>query len=126
MTNASYLDGLFETLFAAQCRNDLPAIRALLADDLEYRNVLVTYRGADDFVRELAGFNSMLRGIRIIHVVAHGDGAAVLYDCELPEPVGTLRTGWFVRIEGGKLRTIDSVFDATEIRKLFAAKLEGG
>jgi hypothetical protein len=48
------------------------------------------------------------------------DRAALLYDCELPQPVGTLKIASFFRVEKGKIRTYETLFDATELRKLQA------
>ena len=110
---------IVERFFAAQVANDKDAMLALMADDLEYANVLNSYTSAAAFLGPLMGFNKLLRGITIVSCIVDGDRAAVLYDCDIPPPIGTLRTAWFVRVEGGKLRTIQSIFDATEIRKLF-------
>jgi SnoaL-like protein len=110
---------IVERFFAAQVANDKDAMLALMAPNLEYANVLNSYASAEAFLGPLMGFNKLLRGIAIVQCIVDGNRAAVLYDCDIPPPIGTLRTAWFVSVENGKLRTIQSIFDATEIRKMF-------
>ena len=62
----------------------------------------------------------MSRGARVLELLVQGDRAAMLYDCDLPQPVGTLRIASFFRVENGKIRTYETCFDATELRKLLA------
>jgi hypothetical protein len=47
-----------------------------------------------------------------------GDHAVLLYDCERPQPVRTLKLASFFRVAKGKIRTYETLFDATELRKL--------
>ena len=49
-----------------------------------------------------------------------GDRAALLYDCELPAPVGVLRIAAFFLVENGKIRAYDTRLDATDLRKALA------
>jgi hypothetical protein len=60
----------------------------------------------------------------VLDLVVEGDRAALLYDCELPQPIGTLKIASFFRVENGKIRTYDTQFDATELRKLQARQRE--
>ncbi len=113
---------IVHAFFDAWMRKDGPAMRALMADDLAYANPLGAYATADAFLGPLLEFSATLRRLRILEVTACGDRAAVLYDCECAAPVGNLRTAWFVRVEGEKLRTIESVFDATELRKVYGTR----
>jgi hypothetical protein len=90
----------------------------LLAADLEFAGPSASYRSAEEFRPALEGFAAMTRGARILELLVDGDRAAMLYDCDLPEPVGTLRIASFFRVENGKIRSYDTRFDATELRKL--------
>jgi hypothetical protein len=109
-----------EGFFAAWTSKDERSARAFLADDLHYNGPLNTYESADALMGPLMKFAAMVRGARMIEVVVEGDRAALLYDCDLPEPVGTLRAASFQRVEKGKIRTYLQAFDATELRKLQA------
>jgi hypothetical protein len=122
MTMQDETSRIAEAFFAAWTSGKEREARALLADDLEYSGPLNTYRSADALLPPLMTFAALLRGARIVESVADGDRAALLYDCELPSPVGTLRTASFMRIDKGRIRTILHAFDATELRKLQGRK----
>lgn len=113
---------IVEAFFHAWTAGDAAATRALLADDLEYSGPLNTYHRADELVPPLMKFVSILRGANLLEVIVDGDRAALLYECQLPEPVGTLRTASFQRVERGKIQTYRQEFDATALRVL----LKGG
>jgi hypothetical protein len=94
----------------------------LLAKNLEFAGPNASYSSAEAFRPALDNFAAMTRGARIIELLVDQDRAAMLYDCDLPEPVGTLRIASFFRVENGKIRTYDTRFDATQLRKLVAPK----
>jgi len=86
--------------------------------------------GPEEFARQGEAYVERLsrlapRAARIVELVVEGDRAAMLYDCELPGPVGTLQIASFFRVENGKIRTYSTQFDATELRKLLARKSGG-
>jgi hypothetical protein len=108
-----------ERYFAAWTAAQERETRALLADDLEAATPLNSYRSAEPFVAGLMRVAGMLRGARIVASVVEGDRAALLYDFDLPAPVGTLRAAWFLRVEGGKIRSVQQQYDATGFRQLF-------
>lgn len=116
---------IVEALHRAWTSGDAAATRALLADDLVYDNPLQVVRGADPWLPALMKFAALLRGAPVHQLVVAGDTAALLYDCDMPAPVGMLRTAWFVRVAGGVVTSIQSVFDCTEIRPLAARLREG-
>jgi hypothetical protein len=95
---------------------------ALLADDLHFAGPTATYASAAEFRPALAGFAAMTSGARAIDLIVDGDRAALLYDCDLPPPVGTIRISSFFRVAGGKIAWYETWFDATQLRVLFAAR----
>ena len=50
----------------------------------------------------LVKFAEMTKEARIVDLVVEGSRAALLYDCELPHPVGKLKIVSFFRVEKGK------------------------
>ncbi len=98
---------------------------ALLAPNLEFRGPSAHYTTAEEFRPGLEGFAKMTSAARVVDLLVDGDRVAMLYEADLPEPVGTLRIASFFRVENGKIRTYETQFDATEFRKLLA-KLQGG
>ncbi len=115
-----------EAYFAAWTTHRVDDAFALLSPDLEFAGPTASYRSAEEFRPALAGFAAMTKAARIVELIVEGDRAAMLYDCELPEPVGTLRIASFFRVENGKIRWYETQFDATELRKVLARKREGG
>ena len=114
-----------ESYFAAWTTKDVRAAHALLAGDLEFSGPTASYQSADAFLPALVKFAEMTKWARIVDLVVEGDRAALLYDCELPQPVGKLRIASFFRVEKGKIRVYETLFDATELRQLQARQRAG-
>jgi len=104
--------------FEAWTANRTEEAFALLAPDLEFSGPSAHYTSAEAFRPGLVAFAAMTKGARVVELLVDGDRAALLYDCDLPEPVGTLRISSFFRVENGRIRTYDTRFDATNFRKL--------
>jgi hypothetical protein len=111
-----------ERYFEAWTTSRVDDAYALLAEDLEFRGPSASYQGAAAFRPALVGFAAMAQGARVVELIVEGNRAAMLYECDLPEPVGTLRIGSFFRVELGKIRWYETQFDATELGKILAAK----
>jgi len=114
-----------QSYFTAWTTKDVRAAHALLAADLQFSGPSASYRSADEFWPALVKFAEMTKGAWIVDLVVEGERAALLYDCELPQPVGRLKIASFFRVENGKIRTYETLFDATELRKLQAAQRGG-
>src|SRR5262249_36906933 len=84
-----------ESYFAAWTTKDVRAAHALLAGDLEFSAPTASYQSADAFLPALVKFAEMTKWARIVDLVVDGNRAALLYDCELPQPVGKLRIASF-------------------------------
>jgi hypothetical protein len=125
MTTQETTRRIVEAYFAAWTAKNVDDAYALLAENLEFSGPSASYRSADEFRPALVNFAAMTKGARIAELLVQGDRAAMLYDCELPPPIGSLRIASFFRIENGKIRWYETLFDATELRKLLASKREG-
>jgi hypothetical protein len=99
---------------------DMEAARVYLADDLDFQGSIDTFHRADDFIVGLTMFQKMLSKVTLINSFYSDIGAALLYDCDTMSPAGVIRTAEFFTVIGGKIKTIQLVFDATELRKLMA------
>ena len=91
---------------------------SFLAEDLNFAGPTGSYDSAAAFRPALQGFAAMSRAARVVELVIDGDRTALLYDCDLPPPVGTLRIASFVTVRERKIAAYDTRFDATELRKL--------
>ena len=107
-----------ESYFAAWTANKIDEACALLADNLKVAGPTASYNSAGAFRPALAKFAAMTRRASTIELVVQGERAALLYECELPPPIGTVKIGSFFRVQDGKIRTYEILFDATELRKL--------
>jgi ketosteroid isomerase-like protein len=114
-----------ESYFGAWTAGHVREAYALLADDLAFCGPTASYGSAAEFWPALQNFAAMTKGARIVDLLAVGDRAALLYDCELPQPVGHLKIASFFRVENGKIATYETLFDATELRKLLARQRQG-
>ena len=91
----------------------------LVAEDLQLTTPMNAYASAAAVKPALAKFLEMMKSARLVDLVAEGERAMLLYECVLP--FGTLRTAEHVRVVDGKIRSIELVYDATELRKLMPA-----
>ena|SRR6267154_1202529 len=84
-----------------------------LADDLAFWGPTNSYSSAEQFRPALIAFAGMTRRAQLTKLLVEGDWAAMYYDCELPDPIGTIKIATFFRVEGGKIRQYETMFDAT-------------
>jgi hypothetical protein len=125
MTVEEETRSVVERYFTAWTTNDVQTACAQLAPDLVFSGPTASYQSADAFRPALVKFAEMSRSARIVDLLVQGDRAALLYDCELPQPIGTLKIASFFRVVNGKISTYETQFDATELRKLQARQREG-
>jgi ketosteroid isomerase-like protein len=109
-----------EAYFKAWTTKKTDEAYALLAKDLHFAGPSAEYKTAEEFKAGLVGFAAMTKGARVLQLLVDGERAAMLYDCDLPEPAGTVRIASFFRVANGKIAAYDTRFDATEFRKLVA------
>jgi len=99
---------------------DMKKARTHLAADLDFQGSIETFHRADDFIASLTMFQKMLHKVNLIQSFFSESGAALLYDCDTMSPAGVIRTAEFFTIKDGKIKSIQLVFDATELRKLLS------
>ena len=124
MTTTDETRQVVESYFAAWTSNKVKEAFALLSNDLAFSGPTASYQSAEAFWPALVNFATMTKGARIVELIVQSDKAALLYDCDLPDPVGTLRIASFFQVQNGRIRTYDTRFAATELRKLVARKAE--
>lgn len=110
-----------EAYFAAWTSHRPDDAFELLADDLWFSGPSAEYRTRDEFRPGLVGFAAMTKRAEIVDLLVDGNRAALLYDCEMPPPAGTIRIASFFWVEHGKIKRYDTRFDAEGFRKLVAS-----
>ena len=113
---------VIETYHKAWTTGDFVTARRCLADNLDFKGSIETFRNADDFINALKGFKGMLRGIVLLKSYFNHSGGALLYECDTATPAGVIPTSEFFSVDNGKITEIRLVFDATELRKLMGPK----
>ena len=86
---------------------------AFLADDLAFWGPNASYSSAAQFRPGLNAFAGMTKRAQLTKLIVEGDWAAMYYDCELPEPIGTIKIASFFRVEAGKIKQYETMFDAS-------------
>jgi hypothetical protein len=94
-------------------------LRKLIAPKLDFASPITPCADAEAFFVGLGRFVKTLKSLHALQVIAVGDEAAALYDCELTElaPVRTLRCAEFFQISGERIQSIRLVFDTNGYRK---------
>jgi len=90
----------------------------ILAEDLDFEGSIAgKRRGAAGFLVGLQRFVEVLKApIHFQHQVEAGDLAAVLYEAELPG--GSMRFAEFLRVDGGRIASINLLYDPAQYRAL--------
>ncbi len=83
---------LIETYHKAWTTGDFVTARRCLADNLDFKGSIDTFKKADDFINALKGFKGMLKGIGLLKSYFDHSGGALLYDCDTATPAGVIRT----------------------------------
>lgn len=104
--------------FSAWTTHRVDDASSYLAADLHFSGPTASYNSAAEFRPALESFASMTKAARIVELLVEGNRAALLYDCDLPDPVGTLRIASFFMVNEGRITAYDTRFDATELSQL--------
>jgi ketosteroid isomerase-like protein len=118
MTTNDETRRIVEGYFTAWTTKKAGEAYTFLAEDLEFTGPSARYHTAAEFKPGLEMFTAMTSSARVIELLIDGDRAAMLYDCELAPPIGTLRIASFFRVRNGKISSYETLFDPTEFNKL--------
>jgi hypothetical protein len=118
--NPNPTETLARQYFNLWSSKQLDAAYALVADDVTCTTPMNAYSSAAALKPALAKFVELLESVELVDVMADGERATLHYVCKLP--FGPLRTAEYVRVAEGKIRSIELVYDATELRKLMPAR----
>ena len=115
---AELIDAYYDSWRTGIGSFDQTRVGAILAEDLDFEGPIAGKRtGAAGFTGGLRRFVEGLQApISLLQRVGSGDEAAVLYDADLPE--GRMRFAEFFVIDGGRIRAIKLLYDATQYRAL--------
>jgi ketosteroid isomerase-like protein len=115
---ADLVDAYYDSWKSGIASLDAARLGAILSEDLDFEGPIAgKRRGAAGFIAGLSRFVEGLQSpIRVIQQVDSGEGAAALYDADLPE--GSMRFAEFFQIAEGRIQSIRLVYDAAQYRAL--------
>jgi hypothetical protein len=114
-TTGQVLQTYYEILDDATASVDDERLRGILAPDLNFEGPIAgQVVGAERFIKGVSGFVETKRKLTMVQQLHAGGLAAALYDAELPG--GTVRFAEFFQIDGGKIRSLRLLYNATEYR----------
>jgi hypothetical protein len=90
---------------------DLSKIEALLAPDVEYTGPAMTLSTAAEVLTALRRIGAILVRNEIRRVFADGNEACVIYDFVTDTAIGSVPTVEWLRIEGGRIRSVKLYYD---------------
>jgi ketosteroid isomerase-like protein len=99
----SYLD--------AVGNKELDRLQDMLAPDLAFRGPSMTRSTARDFLAALARLGAIHVRNDVKRVFVDGDEVCVIYDFVTDTPAGALPTIEWLRLENGRIRSIDLYYD---------------
>lgn len=112
--------GVVTRYFSAWTAKRVDEAYGVLAGDLRFWGPTASYDSAAAFRPALENFAAMASAARMLTLLVEGNRAAMLYDCDLPQPVGTVKIASFFEVRDRKIVAYQTLFDATELRKLAA------
>jgi ketosteroid isomerase-like protein len=115
-STAEVIDGYYDSWRSGIASFDGARLGAILAEDLDFEGPIAgKRRGAAGFIGGLTRFVEGLQApIRILQKVDAGDGAAVIYDADLPG--GSMRFAEFFQVADGRIQAIKLLYDAAQYR----------
>jgi ketosteroid isomerase-like protein len=115
MANAAEVVQQYRQAFQA---GDTAKARSLLADDLHFKGPFEEFHKADDYLQATAKLASIVRGVDLHKVIAHGSDVVTLYDLHTTV-AGTSSIAEWATVENGKIVAIRAYFDARPFAAMF-------
>jgi YHS domain-containing protein/ketosteroid isomerase-like protein len=103
---------IVEQYLAAYYRGDARAARRFLADDLSFEGPGAAISTADAYLAASEHAIRLTRGMVTHKVFVDGPDVGVFYDLRLAHPVGSIAVAAWHHLEGDKIATIRTIFDA--------------
>lgn len=112
--NSEVLDSYYRVLTAGAAAFDGGrTLRPILAPGLAFEGPIAgRVAGAERFIKGVSGFVETVRVLHLLQRLEVGSRAATLYDAELPG--GIVRFAEFFEIAGGRIESLQLLYDATE------------
>ncbi len=92
-------------------RSDFDAVSPLLAEHVRFTGPGNAVTGAAPYLAILRRIGTVWKDSRVRHVFADGPNVCVVYDLVTDTPAGAVPTVELLRVEDGKIASVDLFFD---------------
>jgi hypothetical protein len=103
----------------ALSKGDVAAARKLLHDDLSFRGPIDAFDRPEPYLEALAKLHPIVERIDMKKLFVDGNDVCMLYDMVTKTPAGTAFIAEWMKVEGGKIASIRTVFDARPFAAMF-------
>ena len=100
---------------------DFEAAKRLLAADLETDVPINTYADREDWIAAVARTRAMATSVDLFAELADDGSAVLLYDMQLPAPIGRLRVAEHFTVAGQAITRIRHIHDTYALRAALGA-----
>jgi predicted SnoaL-like aldol condensation-catalyzing enzyme len=101
--------------------SQIQASLALLADDYQFTNPMVTLQSKAEFIALAKEISAVLTGVNLISTAENGEWVGAFYEftSSVPGVESNMASEWF-RLENGIIQESRLIYDASEWRKIYA------
>lgn len=107
--------------FFTQEKRNPKVLQEILSKDFHFKSPLGEFFTADTFIRDLQRDVLAIQKINIHQIITDQNKACALYEVISSDPdIGTLRFSEWFQTDNRKITSIESTYDATDVRKSMA------
>jgi hypothetical protein len=100
-------------------KGDVAAARKRLHDDLSFRGPIDAFDKPEPYLEALIKLHPIVQRIDIKKLFVDGNDVCILYDMVTNTPAGTAFIAEWMHVEGDKIASIRTVFDARPFAAMF-------
>ncbi len=101
-----------EALYTAFGEKNVAEMEQYLHPDMHFMGPLAELTGKQAYLESAKNFADFFKSLNIRHVLGSENTAAVIYDVELPDPIGISRAVSLMTFQGGLITKIELFYDA--------------
>lgn len=103
--------------YEAMGKKDLDALASMLDEGVEFKAPLGKASGKEALLESTQNFMKIFDQMKIVHVMAEGEQAIVVYDVQCNEPIGLVRSVALMKIREGLVTDVQLIYDTRPFLK---------
>lgn len=104
--------------FFKESQRNPAVLKEILSEKFHFKSPLGEFFTADSFIHDLKRDVLAIGQINVHQIIADQNKACALYEIKSNDPdIGTLKFSEWFQIDQGKIASIESTYDATDVRK---------